>query len=137
MALGGVVQGNGIDLGPIGGGGGGKDLLLVRFSVCIDHQSIGAKTGATILLNVAGFLAETTNNGFRFSVIAVSIAIETTKVWFKWRFPLSEADGVDGLQFLLCEVVLFFLSDRCVTDVGGGNGGSLIELVAIDRSCGS
>ena len=46
--------------------GGGEDLLLVWFSICINHRSIGAKMGATILLNMAQFLAEMANNGFRF-----------------------------------------------------------------------
>ena len=133
MALGGVVRGHGVDLRPVGGGGG-EDLLLVWLSVCINHWSFGAKTGATILLNVARFLAETANNGFRFTVISVSV--EATKVRLEQRLPLSEADGVDGLQFLLCEVILLFLSDRRVTGVGGGDGGdggdSTASFVVLD-----
>ena len=70
---------------------------------------------------MARFLTETANNGLRFTVISVSI--ETTKVRLERRLPLPEADGVDGLQFLLCEVVFFFLGDRLVTGVDGGDGG--------------
>ena len=63
----------------------------------------------------------------------ISVSVETTKVQLERRLPLSEADGVDGLQFLLCEVVFFFLSDRRVTGVGGGDGGdSTASFVVLD-----
>ena len=85
MALGGGGPGDGIDLGPVGGGG--KDLFLVRFSICINHRSVGTKTGATILLNMARFLAETADNGFRFPMITISV--EATKVRFERRLPVG------------------------------------------------
>ena len=77
------------------------------------------------------FLTETANNGLRFTVITISV--ETTKVRFERRLPLPEADGVDGLQFLLCEVVFFFLGDRLFAGVDGGDGGdSATSFVVLD-----
>ena len=119
MALGGVVQGDGADLGPIGGGGG-EDLLLIRLPIGVNHRSVGAKTGMAIFLDMAQFLAETANNSFGFSVVPVSI--EATKIRFEWRLPLSEANRVDSLQLLFSEVVLLFLSNGRVTGVGGSSG---------------
>ena len=100
MALGGVFQGDGADLGPIGGGSG-KDLLLIRFAVGINHRSVGEEMGATLLLDMVRFLAETANNGFGLSVVPVSV--EATKIQLEWRLPLSEADHVDSLQLLFRE----------------------------------
>ena len=80
---------------------------------------------------MAWFLAETANNVLRFTVISVSV--ETTKVRLERRLPLAEADGIDGLQFLLREVVFFFFSDRLVTGVDGGDGGnSTASFVMLD-----
>ena len=91
---GGVICGHGVDLGPVGGGGG-EDLLFVRFTVGIDHRGIGAKAGTTVLLYVSLLLAETANNGFGLTVVAISV--ESAEVRPERRLALPEADGVDGL----------------------------------------
>ena len=91
---GGVICGHGVDLGPVGGGGG-EDLLFVRFTVGIDHRGIGAKAGTTVLLYVSLLLAETANNGFGLTVVAISV--ESAEVRPEQRLSLPEADGVDGL----------------------------------------
>ena len=47
---------------------------------------------------------------------------------------MSEANGVDGLEFLLHEVVLFFFSDRRVTggDCGGDGVDTMTSPVVVD-----
>ena len=91
---GGVICGHGVDLGPVGGGGG-EDLLFVRLAVGINHRGIGTKAGATVLLYVTWLLAETANNGLGLTIVAISV--ESAEVRPERRFSLPEADGVDGL----------------------------------------
>jgi len=123
MALGsgGVVCGHGVDLRSVGGGGG-ENLLFVRFPVGVDHRSVGAKAGTTFLLDVTLLLAETANNGLGLTVVA--IPVESAKVRPERRLALPEADGVDSLELLLGEVLFFLIGDRLVTGIGGGDGGN-------------
>ena len=86
-----------------------KTFFFVGLPIGVNHQSVGEEVGLAVFLQVARLLAETANNSFWFTIVSVSI--EAAEVGLELRLSLSEADRIDGLELLFCEVIFFF-SDR-------------------------
>ena len=70
MALGGS---DGVELGPVVGGGSSNDLLLLGLPIGIDHWSIGMEASIAVLLHMARLLTEMANNSFGFTIASISI----------------------------------------------------------------